>query len=243
MSTKSGIFNWSMFKSSWLTDKLWFSHLHSLPYLNISRLEKNLCLTYTCSGWIVLSLTFPSVSYFSCLPMLHKSMVRNMVAHLNNVLKSLTRIISTVFTTQMLALERSSLWTALLTQKWFANLSPLPCLHPQQMVQRLPLCAQENSWNQMECRFVLKNSVFSRRTLCLHCTWFWRLLEAQKIPPLVEQIIVILSKIIIFFKFKFVGLNGVKYELLRKNWNRYTFRLFWIWSFVVQNTCKLARNM
>ena len=191
--------------------------------------------------------------------MLHKSIVRNMVAHLNNVLKLLTRIISTVFTTQMLALERSSLWTALLTQKWSANLSPLPCLHPQQMVQRLPLCAQENSWNQMECRFVLKNSVFSRRTLCLHCTWFWRLLrenffyqegwergrflEAQKIPPLVEQIIVILSKIIIFFKFKFVGLNGVKYELLRKNWNRYTFRLFWIWSFVVQNTCKLARNM
>lgn len=44
-----------------------------------------------------------------------------------------------------------------------------------------------------------------------------RFLEAQKIPPLVEQIIVILSKIIIFFKFKFVGLNGVKYELLRKN--------------------------
>lgn len=178
MSTKSGIFNWSMFKSSWLTDKLWFFHLYSLPYLcQYFKARENLCLTYTCSGWIVLSLTFPSVSYFSCLPMLHKSIVRNMVAHLNNVLKSLTRIISTVFTTQMLALERSSLWTALLTQKWSANLSPLPCLHPQQMVQRLPLCAQENSWNQMECRFVLKNSVFSRRTLCLHCTWFWRLLR------------------------------------------------------------------
>ena len=169
MSTKSGIFNWSMFKSSWLTDKLWFFHLYSLPYLcQYFKARENLCLTYTCSGQIVLSLTFPSVSYFSCLPMLHKSIVRNMVAHLNNVLKSHTRIISTVFTTQMLALERSSLWTALLTQKWFANLSPLPCLHPQQMVQQLPLCAQENSWNQMECRFVLKNSVFSRRTLCLH---------------------------------------------------------------------------
>ena len=177
MSTKSGIFNWSMFKSSWLTDK---TLILSFAFPSLSQYFKareNPCLTYTCSGWIVLSLTFPSVSYFSCLPMLHKSMVRNMVAHFNNVLKSLTRIISTVFTTQMLALERSSLWTALLTQKWFANLSPLPCLHPQQMVQRLPLCAQENSWNQMECRFVLKNSVFSRRTLCLHCTWFWRLLR------------------------------------------------------------------
>lgn len=31
-----------------------------------------------------------------------------------------------------------------------------------------------------------------------------------------EKIIVTISKII-FFKFKFVGLNGVKYELLRKN--------------------------
>ena len=65
-----------------------------------------------------------------------------------------------------------------------------------------------------------------------------RFLEAQKKLPLVEQIIAILSKIIIFlFKFKFVGLNGIKYELLRKNWNRYTFRLFWIWSFV--ENCKL----
>lgn len=45
-----------------------------------------------------------------------------------------------------------------------------------------------------------------------------RFLEAQKKLPLVEQIIAILSKIIIFlFKFKFVGLNGIKYELLRKN--------------------------
>ena len=221
MSTKSGIFNWSMFKSSWLTDKLWFFRLYSLPYLcQYFKARENLCLTYTCSGQIVLSLTFPSVSYFSCLPMLHKSMVRNMVAHLNNVLKSLTRIISTVFTTQMLALERSYLWTALLTRKWFANLSPLPCLHPQQMVQRLPLCAQENSWNQMECRFVLKNSVFFQKetvsALYLILKAFeganqegWergRFLEAQKKLPLVEQIIVILSKIIIFLSSNLLAL-------------------------------------
>ena len=38
----------------------------------------------------------------------------------------------------------------------------------------------------------------------------------KKKLPLMEQIIVTISKII-FFKFKFVGLNGVKYELLRKN--------------------------
>ena len=43
-----------------------------------------------------------------------------------------------------------------------------------------------------------------------------RFLEAPKKLPLMEKIIVTISKII-FFKFKFVGLNGVKYELLRKN--------------------------